>query len=223
MTKKLLIKQIGLVRQVGAKSEIKKIEHPPSEISHYPRVPDTDICTGSDHLTFVTVSDWSAVSGVFDPFSLSEAVLKRLNSTDAETTQSSLSLEVDTTYQLGLTGAGLIIFENGNNYEWGTGALGNSEMMNNQTTTVVFRGSAPDKITIKLVTDDQQIEAISLTDPEGNEIIRNNDFINATTHFYGINAWYVATKDERIVPRDTLGYLQGFNDDMIYTVFEYFE
>lgn len=209
-----------MVRQVGAKSELKKVEHPPTGISHYPRVPDTDICTGSDHLTYTRVDDWSVVSGVFDPFSLHQAILKRLNSVDTETTQSGLSIEIDTTYQLSLTGAGLIIFENGNNYEWSTGGLSNSELINNQTVSVTFRNTAPDKINIRLVTDDQQVQAISLTDPQGVEIIRNNDFTRVETHFYDTNAWYVAALDERMVPKDALGYLEGFNDSFIYTIFE---
>ena len=220
MTKKLIIKQIGLVRQVGAKSELRKLEHPPSEISHYPRQPDTDICTGSDHITYTRIDDWSVVTGVFDPFSLSDAILKRLNSEDTETTQSSLSLEIDTTYQLGLTGAGLIIFEGGSNYEWSSGSLSNMEMLTDQTVDVVFRNTAPTAISIRLITQTQEVTNISLKNPQGVEMIRNNDFTQVETHFYDVNAWYVAAHDERMVPKNVLGYLEGFNDSFIYTVFE---
>lgn len=227
MTKKLVIKCVGLIKQLNTKAELAPTQHPPKStgtsgeaVGHYPRAFDDHImCTGVNHLTFTITTHWRVASGVFDPFSLYLAVLKRLNSTDSEATQSGLSLNTGT-YQLSLSGAGRIFFDNGGEYEWDSGSMTQNDRLSDQTTNIKFKNKAPDTIRIKLENDDDQIHSISLKDSSGNEQLLNPDFTQVETHFYDIEAWYVAATDPELVPPDVLGLLEGFNSAALYTVFE---
>lgn len=221
MAIRLVITQVGLITRVGARADLQKevTHHPPLPDPHYPREFQADHCLGHDHLTFVIVDQWKNTIGVHDPFSLYQAVLKRLNSTDSEVTQSGLSLNV-ATYSISLTGEGLITFHGDGAYEWATGSTAAAEMLNNQTTTVTFKGAAPTGISIRLLNDSDQVSAISLTDSTGAEHIKNHDFTQKIDHFYDIESWLVAATDVKMVPKDVLGYLEGYNSHMLYTVFE---
>lgn len=218
MTKKLIIKRVGVIRQVSARAELVPQGHPPVQ-QKYPRRYLVDGCVGESHITFNIVNDWSVAAGVHDPFSLYQAILKRLNSVDTEVTQTGLSLNV-ATYSISLTGAGLIIFNNGGTYEWDSGSVTNQERLVNTTTNVKFKTSTPDSITIRLENDTDGVAAVSLKDNTGQELILNNDFMDVDTHYYDIDSWHVASEDPAIVPPDVLGYLQGFNELDLYTVFE---
>ena len=223
MTRRLIISRVGVIKGVSAKAELKPQQHPPvgpyGSTHAYPRQFDTDICTGSDHITYNRVKHWSVTSGVFDPFSRSDAILKRLNSVDTETAQTGLSLDTGT-YQIGLTGAGIIQFHNGGSYSWGSGSLVHGERLVDQNTTVTFINQAPDSISLKLINSVDEIVAISLKNSAGEEMLLNGTFDDVEEHFYDIDAWYTASTETDRIPTDVLGWLQGYNDSLIYTVFE---
>lgn len=223
MTKRLIISRVGVIKGVSAKAELKPQQHPPvgpaGSTHSYPRQFDVDICTGSDHITYNRVKHWSVTTGVFDPTFLSDAILKRLNSVDTETAQTGLSLETGT-YQIGLTGEGIIMFHNGGGYTWGSGSLIHAERLINQDTTVTFTTTAPDTITIKLINTTDQVTAVSLKNNSGEEMILNGTFEDVEEHFYDIDAWYTASKETDRIPTDVLGWLEGYNESLIYTVFE---
>lgn len=219
MTKRLVIKQVGLIRQTSARAELEPIGHPAPGGGHYPRDFLTDQCVGVDHLTYTIITDWQVSAGTFDPFSLYNAILKRLNSVNAEVTQSGLSLNV-ATYNISLTGAGLIIFNGGGDYEWSTGGMTSQDRLVDQSATVTFKSTTPTSVTIRLENDADEVSALSITDSNGVEQLLNPDFTQTEEHFYDIDSWHDAVEQPEIVPPDVLGYLQGYNEHILYTVFE---
>lgn len=219
MTKRLVLKQVGLIRQTNARAELEPIGHPAPGGGHYPRDLQTDQCVGVDHLTYTFVTDWRVSAGTFDPFSLYNAILKRLNSVNTEVTQSGLSLNV-ATYNISLTGAGLIIFNSGGDYEWSTGGMTNQDRLVDESATVTFKSNTPASVTIRLENDTDEVSALSITDSNGVEQLLNPDFNQIEEHFYDIDSWHDAVEYPGIIPPDVLGYLQGYNEHILYTVFE---
>lgn len=223
MTKRLIIKQVGVISRSGITAAIEPTGHPPTGNgidTGYPRLIGVDVCTGSDHITYNKIKNWTVTQGDFDPFSLSDATLKRLKSVDSETTQTGLSVTTDT-YVVTLTGEGTISFSGGGGYQWSTGNYTNSETLQDQTVTVTFTESTPTGISITLTSDTTTVTKVSMTHQSTPdiELIVNNDFTDVESHYYDIEGWYTTVDNNRI-PADTLGWLQGFNDDVIYTIFE---
>lgn len=219
MGKRLIIKQVGVIKQVAAKAELEPTPHPKQAQTHYPRDFLQDACVGANHVTFTIITGWTVEEGVFEPRGLYQSILKRLNDTAATTVQKVLGLS-PTTYQITVQGSARIEFDNGGTYEWGTGSITNSDVVTNRTTTVKFSGQVPDTIKIRLESNDQQVSSISLKNEQGVEQLINNDFTQVETHFYDVESWWVASLDERMVPRNTLGFLEGFNEYNLYTLFE---
>lgn len=219
MTKKLIISKVGVIRQIAVKSELEPVQHPKAATGHYPRDFMSDACVGANHLTFVIVNEWNVTTGTHDPYSLKNAVLKRLNNTVSEVTQTGLGVTVGT-YSIALTGAGLIIFNDGGDYEWSTGAITKQERLVNQTATVKFKNKSPQSITIRLENDADEVSAVTLSSSAGSQQIVNYDFTQVETHFYDVESFWTASLFPEIVPPDTLGYLEGFNQHNLYTIFE---
>lgn len=219
MTKRLILRQVGLIRQTSARAELEPVGHPAPGGGHYPRDFETDQCVGVDHLTYTIIPHWQNTSGVFDPYSLYNAILKRLDSVEAEVTQSGLGLNVGT-YNISLTGAGLITFHDGGDYEWSSGSMIKQERLVDQSATVIIKSTAPTSVTIRLENDIDELSAISITDNNGVEQLINHDFTQFEEHFYDIDSWHDAAIHPEIVPTDVLGYLQGYNQHILYTVFE---
>lgn len=184
---------------------------------HFPRLFMTDICTGSDHLTLTMINNWHVTSGVFDPFSLFGSTLTRYENVNTQATQTISNLQTNTQYQITVTGTGVISFSGppGTLYSWGR----NNNRFDNETKTVEFLGTPPTEFSVKVESGDE-IETVSMTDPSGTELITNNDFVQTEEHFYDIEGWYVDSENPDIVPPQALGYLQGFNDTQIFTIFE---
>ena len=185
--------------------------------SHFPRFFLRDICTGSDHLTLTMINNWRVTSGVFDPFSLFDSTLSRYENVNTQTTQTINNLQTNTQYQITVTGNGVISFSGstGTLYSWGR----NNNRFDNETKTVEFLGSPPTEFSVKVDSGDE-INKVSMIDPTGTEMITNNDFTQTEEHFYDIEGWYVDSDNVNIVPPQALGYLQGFNDTQIFTIFE---
>lgn len=218
MGKRLIIKQVGVIKKVGAKAELEPEPHPKHATNHYPRDIFSDVCVGANHLTFTIISGWTVQEGVFEPRGLKTSVLKRLNNTAATTIQKVLGLNPGL-YQLTVDGTARVMFDNGGTYAWGTGSMSNQDILTNETTTVRFNNKAPDTIKIRLENEEHQVNSISLKNEQGVEQLINNDFTEIETHFYDVESWWVASLDERMVPRDTLGFLEGFNEFNLYTIF----
>lgn len=224
MTKRLIIKQVGVIGKTGITAALEPVMHPPRGNGidgGYPRLIDVDICTGSDHITYNKINNWSVANGLFDPFSLFDATLKRLKSVDTEATQSGLSVTTGT-YVVTLTGEGTISFTGGSGYSWSTGSLTNSEHLNNQSAIITFAGnSTPASVSIVMKNDTDMVTRLSMVkqgSPD-DELIINGDFTDVTSHYYDIEGWYTAVLSNNI-PLDVLGWLQGFNETVIYGVHE---
>lgn len=218
MAKKLIIKQVGVIKKVGAKAELEPEPHPKHATNHYPRDIFTDACVGANHLTFTIITGWTVSEGVFEPRGLRTSMLKRLNHVAATTIQKVMSLHPGI-YELTIDGTARVGFENGGSYVWSSGSLNNFDTLSNETTTIQFNTKAPDTISIRLEDDTQHVNSISLKNEQGVEQLINNDFTRVETHFYDVESWWKASLDERMVPRDTLGFLEGFNEFNLYTIF----
>ena len=184
---------------------------------HFPRFFMRDICTGSDHVTLTTVANWKVTSGTFDPFQLYGHKLKQYENLNTITTQTLDNLQTGIQYNITVNGTGIVSFSGtpGTLYSWGR----NNQRFNNDTKTIEFLGSAPRNISIKVESGDI-VSEISMTDSSGVEYIVNKDFTQHEKHFYDIEGWFVDSEDKDIIPDTLLGYLQGFNDSQIFTIFE---
>lgn len=224
-TTPLIINRVGVINRTHAFASPMIHGHPRLRfgdgfpVPGFPRLFMTDICTGSDHVTLTKIQDWQVTSGTFDPFHLFGGMLRRNENTNTQATQQIDNLQTGVTYTISVTGTGVVSFTApfGTSYSWGA----NHNNFQNESKTVQFTGGAPTSISIKLENNTHEIDAISMQAANSTtELITNMDFVNVEEHFYDIESWYVDSEDERIVPRDTLGYLQGFNDTQIFTIFE---
>lgn len=222
MTKRLIFKQCGVINKVSIRAVIEPEKHPPKGAGidgGYPRILDLDICTGSDHITYNKINNWSVTQGTFDPFSLFDATLKRLEAVTTEVTQAGVSFTLDT-YSVKLAGKGSISFTGGSGYNWSTGNTTNAETIDNDEVTVTFTGTPPTGISIQMQNNIDEIQSISITlESTDEEVLVNGDFTDIEVQFYDIESWY-GDAYSGIIPRDALGWLQGFNDSIIYTIFE---
>lgn len=224
-TTPLIINRVGVINRTHAFAKPMVHGHPRLRfgdgfpVPGFPRLFMTDICTGSDHLTLTKIQDWQVTSGEFDPFDLFGSVLKRHTNANAQATQQLDNIQTGVTYSISVSGTGVVSFTApiGTTYSWGV----NHNTFADETKTVTFTGGAPTAISIKLENNSHEIDAISMTEQNTTtELITNMDFVNTEEQFYDIESWYVDSEDERIVPHTTLGYLQGFNDTQIFTIFE---
>ena len=222
MTKRLIFKQCGVINKVSIRAAIEPEKHPPKGAGidgGYPRILDLDICTGSDHITYNKINNWSVTQGTFDPFSLFDATLKRLEAVTTEVTQAGVSFTLDT-YSVKLAGKGSISFPGGSGYSWSTGNTTNAETIDSDEVTVTFTGTPPTGISIQMQNNVDEVQSISVTlESTDEEVLVNGDFTDIEVQFYDIESWY-GDAYSGIIPRDTLGWLQGFNEDIIYTIFE---
>jgi len=86
--------------------------------------------------------------------------------------------------------------------------------------TVTFTGTPPTGISIQMQDNVDEIQSISITlESTDEEVLVNGDFTDIEVQFYDIESWY-GDAYSGIIPRDALGWLQGFNDSIIYTIFE---
>lgn len=185
----------------------------------FPRLFMTDICTGSDHITFHQLDDWTVTAGVFDPFDLYANVLSRYSGVNAQATQQLPQLSTGVTYQISVSGDVVVSFSGGSGtqYSWNT----NSKTITDQQVDVTFTTDTPDVISVKFNNNTQQLDAITMTNMSTNEqVLSNSDFTQTHEHFYDIEGWYVDSADPTTISPDTLGYLQGFNDVQLFTIFE---
>ena len=214
------IKQVKVVKGCSVTASPVEPRWPDLGYLHLVRQFMTDICTGSDHITFNKVSDWSVTSGIFDPFYLFGASLKRYNNTNTQATQTLSGLQTGTSYSLSLSGSATVSFSGpaGVVYSWGS----STQIMSDQTVSIDFTTAVPTSISVKLNNANDEVAAVSMVDqaaPE-TELLNNIDFVNVEEHFYDIDSWYTDSDNEEIVPHDTLGWLAGFNDSQIFTIFD---
>lgn len=219
MTKKLIIKQVGIIRKITVKSELREDRHPIEPPKRHTRDIFSTGCGVEDHITFTMISSWSVNDGVFDPQALYQSKLKQHNEHIAEVVQSLPELSPGT-YQLTVVGSAVVSFENGGTYNWSKGSQTNEELLQDETVSITFNTSAPDTIKLTLRNQNHVIDSISMKDTNDTSYIQNGQFTEAETHFYDLQSWFIASDDPEIVSPDTLGYLQGYNEHELYTVFE---
>ena len=230
-TDPLVIRQVGLINRshVHVKplpDRWPRMRHSGDGVftPHFPAEIDGALCAGNDHLTFNRVREWQVTTGEFDPYELYEGTLMRGKSTNTVVRQSLPVLSLNTAYSVAITGSCTVAF-NSTTQEWGDGSTSNAKTF---TSTggwnIHFYSGAPTTISVFFNNNSDYLEHIqfregTLTSP-GDDLISNTSFDQVDTHFYDIEGWYEDSKDVVSVPTDTLGWLEGFNDSQIFTVFE---
>jgi len=189
---------------------------------HFPASIENDGCAANDHLTFNKLESWYVCTGEFEPYSLFDASLRRNISLNTQACQSLTDSGVALgNYRLSLSGSATVVFGGTTTtYGWSDGSSVNSKRLQNGFIDVSFGVSPPTTIGIRLDNDNDTVEAISLKDTQNVEFISNSKFESASVYFYDIESWYADSEDTNLVPTNTLGWLEGFNDSQIFTVFE---
>jgi len=235
-TAPLVIRQVGLIdrshvhaKPLQAKWPRMRHDGDGNFTPHFPAEINNDGCAANDHLTYNKIHDWYVCTGEFDPYSLYEGVLKRLISNNTQVCQdlTSSGIVVGEHYRVSLSGSGTISFGGTNTVcTWmyaAAGNTGNSIRLEDGTADITFGVAPPDTIAIKLDNNSDEVYSISMLDVHENpavEMLQNTTFNEIGTYFYDIEGWYEDTKDTDLVPTNVLGWLEGFNDSQIYTVFE---
>ena len=230
-TAPLVIRQVGLINRshVHAKplpDRWPRMRHSGDGVftPHFPAEIDGANCAASDHLTFNKVRNWRVTTGEFDPYDLYSSTLKRSTPVNAVIFQVLPTISLNTSYNVAITGSCTVAF-NSTTQQWGDGSTSNAKTF---TSTggwnIHFYSGAPTTISVFFNNNSDYLEHIqfregTLTSP-GDNLILNTSFDEIDSHFYDIESWYEDSKDNVSVPTDTLGWLEGFNDSQIFTVFE---
>ena len=235
-TAPLVIRQVGLINRshVHAKplpARWPRMRHDGDGVftPHFPAEINNDGCAANDHLTFNRVTDWYVCAGEVDPFMLYDSQLQRSVASNTQICQDLTTVDIHTGhYRVALSGSATIVFGGTNTtYSWfsgqGDGNTGNTIRLQDGFADVSFGVSAPHTIGIRLDTNDDNVDAIELIDVHETpniQVLKNNMFEQSDVYFYDIEGWYEDSKDTTVVPANTLGWLEGFNDSQIYTIFE---
>lgn len=170
--------------------------------------------SGEDFITVNIINDWRCTKGQFDPFSLSAGVLKRLNSSVAGAAQS-VTLKSNTDYIIDVTGSGRIKF---NGIVNSSGAFVSDLRITDTTITI----SAIDTITTITVelTDDDELSLLSIKEIDTDiQIVSNGNFMTKNDEFYEIHGWHLDQPDPSAIDPYSIGWVQGFNEHIIYSLF----
>lgn len=230
-TAPLVIRQVGLINRshVHAKplpDRWPRMRHSGDGVftPHFPAGIDSALCAGNDHLTFNRVLDWQVTTGEFDPYELYNTTLKRGKSTNTVVRQTLSTVSLNTSYSVAITGSCTVAF-NSTTQQWGDGSTSNAKTFTGTGGwNIHFYSGAPTTISVFFNNNSDYLEQIrfregNLSSP-GDDLLTNTSFEQINTHFYDIEGWYEDSKDNISVPTDTLGWLEGFNDSQIFTVFE---
>ena len=226
-TNPLLIKQIKLINRTHVMA--RPLESAWPELGYikdgvtyplpgFPRLFMDDGCSGLDHITYNVVNDWKVHAGVLSPRELRLTRLKQHGDMAAQIKQQITGLSTGITYKITTVGRCEIMFSGPADitYSWGT----NTQVIDNETVNVTFTNNTPDVIIVKLLSGDDVVESVSITDAQETEVLKNTGFNTINRHFYDIESWYTDSYDLQTVPTDTLGWLEGPFTDQIFTIFE---
>ena len=184
------------------------------------------ICAGDDHLTLNILNDWTLSTGmaaVFDPHFLVDGVLKRLNNVTTGAIQTGVGVGTNTTYRLTLSGAGRVSFEGGVDILWEDNSTDSHKDLDTESVTVSWSTRAPSALKIELLTNTQEVSAVTiqqdlLNGTYCNNIVLNSSFDLHSEYFYDLAAYWSDEPDYDTVPQDALGWLQGFNEYVLFTI-----
>lgn len=201
------------------------IQEPPSPPytpwtkSNWPPLEGIEICAGDTYITVDILNDWSVYVGAFDPFSLSDGVLKRLKNVSSGAVQSIDGILPDTTYVVSISGAGRYSLKGAGDVQWSTGSTDDYIDLDNNSVSVTMTTPATG-IQVDLMTDDQEINTVSMKTSNDVELLKNTDFQTTDTSFYEVDGWHLDQDDPYAVNPWSLGYVTGFNEVMKFTLFK---
>lgn len=234
-TAPLVVRQVGLINRshVHAKplpARWPRMRHDGDGVftPHFPAEINNDGCAANDHLTLNKIPHWYVCNGEFDPFYLYDGTLSRGVPSSTMACQDLTTNDIQTGfYSVALSGAATVVFGGtSTTFSWwgdqGAGNTGNDVRIEDGFANVAFGVSAPHTIGVRLDNNTDRVEAITMTYMEATpnvQKLKNHSFDSAV-YFYDIEGWYEDSKDTAIVPTNTLGWLEGFNDSQIYTIFE---
>ena len=179
-------------------------------------------CIAEIFLTLNVIDDWVVHRGILEPNFLSSNILRKLFDTMNTSIKQELpSIETDTVYEVQLTGKGTVQFEGTGGYKWSTASSQDSESLDNETVDITFIDRVPTHIKIILNSADDNVGGISVRGKSTkDDIIRNGDFDSITSTQYSLNEWRSASSTPGFIPLNSLGWLNGFNESEIYTIFD---
>lgn len=235
-TAPLVIRQVGLInrshvhaRPLQARWPRMRHDGDGTFTPHFPAEISNDGCAANDHLTLNKVVGWYVCAGEVEPVALYDGSVRRNVSSNTQICQDLTNSGIHTGhYRVSLSGSGTVIFGGTTTtYSWfgdqGSGNTGNSVRLQDGSADVSFGVTAPHTIAIRLDNNTDQVDAIELLDVHETpnlQLLTNNSFEQSDVYFYDIEGWYEDSKDTTIVSTTTLGWLEGFNDSQIYTIFE---
>ena len=184
----------------------------------WPPLEGMAICAGDTYITVNTLTNWSVYVGQFEPFFLSDGVLKRLKNISTGTAQSSDGILPDTTYVVSITGAGRYTLQGAEGVTWSTGDTQNYIDLDNNSVNVTMTTPATG-VLLNLMTESQSISAVSMRSPGGVELLSNNSFNAYESDFYELEGWYLDQDDPYSVSPWSLGWVDGFNQSIKETLF----
>ena len=124
------------------------------------------------------------------------------------------------TYQVTVKGKGSVSFDTGSTTQWSDGRTGNSIYMNNESLSGMFDRNVT-TVSFTLTADDEYMQQIDVIDTDtGENWILNPDFSSRSTNIYTYYEWNVLSQNKEFLPRNTLGYLLGFNDWIVLPIFK---
>ena len=235
-TAPLVIKQVGLINRTHMRitplpSKWPRMRHDGDGYftPHFPASIIDDGCISDDHLTYNKLPHWYVSTGEFEPYTLHDGSLRRNTGNNAMVCQDLTTTGIVNGYhRVALSGSATIVFGGTTTtYSWwdaqGAGNTGNTVRLEDGYANVAFGVSPPHTIGVRMDNNDDQVDEITLTYMEvspGVQLLENNSFEESDVYFYDIEGWHEDSKDTTIVPLNTLGWLEGYNDSQIFTVFE---
>ena len=99
----------------------------------------------------------------------------------------------------------------------------NYKDLDTESVTVSWSTRAPSAVKVELLTNTQEVSSINLQPDIGNgtygtNIILNPDFLQHDSYFYDLVGYWKDEKDELTVPQNAMGWLQGFNEYVLFTI-----
>lgn len=180
-----------------------------------------DGCLGMMSISAVYVNHWGVYNG--DPSIGSLAfneVIKKGTNNHLFVAQDKLNIpNRNKTYEITVRGQASISFDTGSTTQYSDGRTGNSLYMTNESVSAVFDRPVT-TVAFTLTGADEYMQQIDIIDTDtGVNWILNSDFSLRSTAIYTYYEWNVLSQNKEFLPRNTLGYLLGFNDWIVLPLF----
>jgi hypothetical protein len=192
------------------------------------QVPD-DGCLGMVSVSAVYINNWGVYNGDPDPAQLAfNEVIKRKTNKHLLIAQDDLNIPAWSVFEISVSGTGMLTIDTDNITLWkssrfennpGSQLATNNIYMNNETVSAQFSKNVT-TISFTLTGDDEYLKGINIIDTTtGKSMIQNPHFTRKQSTIYAQYEWNVLCQSPSFLPRNTLGFILGFNDWIILPLF----